>query len=99
MAKRRDITEKLSFDVNPCLVINGEEIEVNADAPTVLKVMGLFGSGEPGMKDILDIYNLIFSEASRKKIDLLRPSFKDLLTIVEEAVDLVTGEEDASGEQ
>ena len=34
MAKKVDITEKLSFEGNPCLIVKGEELEVNSDAPT-----------------------------------------------------------------
>ena len=37
MAKVLDITEKLSFEGNPRLKIKGRELEVNADAPTMLK--------------------------------------------------------------
>ena len=40
MARKVDITDKLTFDGNPFLVIKGKELEVNADAPTMLKVMG-----------------------------------------------------------
>ena len=40
-AKVLDITEKLSFEGNPRLKSKGRELEVNADAPTMLKVMGL----------------------------------------------------------
>ena len=39
MARKIDITDKLTFDGNPVLVIKGKELEVNADAPTMLKVM------------------------------------------------------------
>ena len=39
MGKVVDITDKLSFDGNPTLVVKGKKLEVNADAPTVLKVM------------------------------------------------------------
>ena len=42
MAKIIDITEKLDFDTNPKIAIKGKEIEVNADAETVLKIMGEF---------------------------------------------------------
>ena len=41
MAKIIDITDKLTFDGNPSLKIRGKVLEVNADAPTMLKVMGL----------------------------------------------------------
>ena len=99
MAKRRDITNKLSFDGNPCLVIKGKDIEVNADAPTVLKVMGIFASEDTNADDIVAIYDLIFQEKSKKKLEALKPSFNDLIVIVEEAVTLITEEETATGEQ
>lgn len=99
MAKRRDITNKLSFDGNPCLVIKGKDIEVNADAPTVLKVMGIFTSEDTNADDIVAIYDLIFTEKSKKKLEALKPSFNDLIVIVEEAVTLITEEETATGEQ
>lgn len=99
MAKRRDITEKLSFDENPCLTIKGKDIEVNADAPTVLKAMGIFTSEDTGTDDIATIYDLIFPEESKKKLEALKPSFNDLIIIIEEAIMLITGEEAATGEQ
>lgn len=99
MAKRRDITEKLSFDENPCLTIKGKDIEVNADAPTVLKAMGIFTSEDTGADDIVTIYDLIFPEKSKKKLEALKPSFNDLIIIIEEAIMLITGEEAATGEQ
>ena len=42
MAKVVDITEKLSFDENPVLKIKDIEVEVNADAKTMLGIMGEF---------------------------------------------------------
>lgn len=40
MAKCIDITEKLSFDKNPALIIKGRKFIVNADAGTMLEIMG-----------------------------------------------------------
>ncbi len=48
MGKVVDITDKLSFDGNPKLRIRGIEVEVNADAPTMLKVMSVMGNDNPG---------------------------------------------------
>lgn len=76
MAKRRDITEKLSFDENPCLTIKGKDIEVNADAPTVLKAMGIFTSEDTGADDITTIYDLIFPEESKKEIGSVKTVFQ-----------------------
>ncbi|MCB6610190.1 hypothetical protein V3C10_04325 [[Clostridium] symbiosum] len=99
MSKIVDITDKLSFDGNPKLVIKGKELEVNADAPTMLKVMGLMGGEDPGTKEILDTYELMFSEKSKKEIEKLKLNFTDLITVVQEAVALIIGEDEQPGEQ
>jgi hypothetical protein len=39
VAKKVDITEKLELAGNPYLVIAGHELEVNADAATMLTIM------------------------------------------------------------
>ena len=82
MSKIVDITDKLQFEENPKLVIKDKELEVNADAATVLKIM---------------MYELIFSEADRKKIDKMKLQFSDFQTLVFSAISLITGEEE-SGE-
>ena len=99
MAKVIDITEKLTFDENPLLKIKGKVLEVNADAPTMLKVMGLMGGGNPGPKEIVDMYEIMFPEKSRKEIEKMKLGFGDLITVVEAAVDLIIGEENSQGEQ
>ena len=99
MAKVIDITEKLTFDESPSLKIKGKVLEVNADAPTMLKVMGLMGGGNPGPKEIVDMYEIMFPEKSRKEIEKMKLGFGDLITVVEAAVDLIIGEENSQGEQ
>ena len=99
MAKKVDITEKLSFEENPCLIIRGKQIEVNADAPTMLKVMGLMSEEDPGTQEITDAYDLMFPEASKQTLDELKLSFRDVVTVVQSAIPLITGEEDTPGEQ
>ena len=96
MGKVVDITDKLSFDGNPKLRIRG--IEVNADAPTMLKVMGVMGNDNPGPKEVVEMYNLMFGEEERKKIEDLKPSFADFVTLVQTAVSLITGEVNGQGE-
>lgn len=99
MSKIVDITDKLSFDENPKLTIKGKELEVNADATTVLKIMGIVGDGEGvSVKDIFDVYEILFSEKARKVIDGFKLSIDDFKVLVSEAVNLVTGEDD-QGEQ
>lgn len=93
MVKKVDITEKLNFDENPKMVIKGVEIEVNADAETMLKIMGEF-SNKSELHASLGAFQLIFSDKEQKKIMKLKPSAKDLMTIIEEAMALVVGGED-----
>ncbi|SEU20156.1 hypothetical protein [Enterocloster lavalensis] len=97
--KKYDITDKLTFDGNPALVIKGKELEVNADAPTMLKVMNFFGSDGVEIEQINQAYELIFPEKSRKEIEKMKLSVKDWMTVVQEAVGLVVGESDGRGEQ
>lgn len=98
MAKIVDITDKLAFEDNPKLVVKGKELEVNADATTVLKIMGILGDNtDVSPRDIIQMYELIFSEADRKKIDKMKLQFADFQTIVYAAINLITGEEE-SGE-
>lgn len=90
--RKIDITEKLSFEENPELVIKGEEITVNSDAPTVLRVMGIMGEDNPGVKEILQAYNLIFPEDARKTIGEMKLSLADLITVIREAINLIVGD-------
>lgn len=97
MSKIVNITDKLEMDGNPFLIIKDEKIEVNADAATMLKLMGKYGemeASEATPKDILDLYDLMFPKESQEKIKKLKLSFKDLTVLVEEAQKLITGEED-----
>lgn len=98
MAKTVDITEKLSFDENPRLVIKGREIEVNADASIMLKLIGVYKDGGD-LEAVLDMFQLLFNEEGRKAIEDLKLSFKDLQTAIETATELVMGEDESGGEQ
>ena len=92
MGKVVDITEKLSFDGNPYLMIKDKKLEVNADAPTMLKVMGVLSVGEPGPKEIMEMIDLMIPEESQKTLEELHLSFNDLVLVVQEAVSLITGD-------
>ncbi len=93
MAKIVDITEKLSFDENPKIKIKNVTCEVNSDAPTMLKVMQIIGNGDNvSPNDVVKMYELIFPEKDREKIDKLKLQFTDFQTLVMSAMSLVTGE-------
>lgn len=99
MSKVVDITEKLSFDTNPKLVVKGKDLEVNADAVTILKIMGIVGEGNgTSMKDVAAMYELLFAEKARKEIEKFKLSIDDFRTVVSAAISLVIGEDD-QGEQ
>lgn len=95
MAKIVDITEKLAFDSNPKIKVRDKEFEVNTDAEVVLKVMGQFGeNGNLSPSSMVNIYNLIFSEADRDEINKLKLKFNDFTTIINAATNLIIGEEE-----
>ena len=99
MGKVVDITDKLSFDGNPTLVVKGKQLEVNADAPTVLKVMNFMQKENVNDMEVVSaMYQLIFPEKSRTEIDKLKPSISDWMIIIQEAMALVTGEANSQGE-
>ena len=98
MAKKINITDKLSFEENPVLVIGTLEVEVNAEAETVLKLMEVL-SGDMGMKEIHEAMNLIFKPEDIKEICKLKKGNKKLSTnslmgIVQAAMELIMGDEE-----
>lgn len=99
MGKVIDITEKLSFDSNPRIRIRDVELEVNADAKTVLSIMGKLGD-HPTNRNVLQCLELLFSAPEREKLDALNLSFPDYMNVVEQAMDLAsgTGGADSQGE-
>ena len=96
--KRLDITEKLSFDKKPVLVIKDKEIEVDNSAVTVLKIMALMGD-DPTPQDITEAYSLLFDAKGRKVIEGLKLDFNGLVTVIRSAISLITEQEEPAGEQ
>lgn len=93
-----DITEKLTFDGNPKLRIKDKELEVNSDAPTMLKVMSLM-ENNPGPNEIIRAYELMFTEKARKDVEELKLNFSSLIIVIQEAVTLIAGDMNGLGEQ
>ena len=98
MAKKIDITEKLELSGNPYIVIGEQELEVNTDAATMLKIMDVFG--ETDANQAMEIYKIIFPKESRDKIEEMKLCFQDLLKVITTAQALITGAdtEEAQGE-
>ena len=100
MGRIIDITSKLGFDENPKLKIEDEELELNADAESVLKVMGYLGAGDSTTpQDIEDAFQIVFTPESYKKLKEIKLNFQDYKMVFQIAVDVITGteEEDTEG--
>lgn len=103
MPKVVDITEKLEFNENPILKVGTIEAEVNADAETVLRLTGVFAD-KSGIAAVYDALNLIFKPEDVKTICNLKRGRKKLsanalMTIVQEAMNLIMGEDDPGEDQ
>lgn len=93
MAKVVDITDKLDFEGNPKIRIKKEEYEINADASTILKIMGILGKGtDVGPDEMLKMYELMFNEKERKRIEKLQLNFNDFRLLVESSISIIAGE-------
>lgn len=100
MGKVVDITEKLNFQENPVMQVGDLKVEVNADAETMIRLIGVF-SNKSELEAVGEAMNLIFKEEDVEKICSMerngkKLTGKSLVTIVQEAVELVMGED--SGE-
>lgn len=88
--RKVDITDKLSFEENPVIVVKGKEFEINADAETMLLIMGDFKNNTQ-TEAVLLAYDRLFSKKSREEIAKMKLPFKDLQTIIETAMQLANG--------
>lgn len=99
MSKVLDITDKLSFEDNPKIRIKDVELEIDASAENLLKVMA-YASDSPTVNDITKMCDLIFTKESKKDLDSLKLNFSDYSNVVMMAIGLASGnsEEENSGE-
>lgn len=96
MAKVVNITDKLEFETNPIMEIGTLEVEVHADAETMLRLMEVFAK-ESELEAVGKAMDLIFDPEDVKAICNLKRngkklSAKSLMVIVQEAMNLVMGE-------
>ena len=84
------LTDKLKFEENPQIEINGKKITVNADAATALKLFDLLET-EGEMKATLKAASLLFSEKDKKYIDSLKLNMSDYGLLLRTAMDLCVG--------
>lgn len=98
MEKRYDITDKLSFNENPVIVIKGKEAEVDASATAVLQIMNLAGNIGDDPSNVIKMIDLLFTDEGKRVINGLRLNFEDLQKVIEVAMALATGEDPDEGE-
>lgn len=99
MSKIIDITDKLNFEEKPIIRVKNVELQANNDAVSMLKVTALFSEEDITIQNILDVYNLIFDEENRKKIESLNLSMRDFQTLIMETSSILINDgEDNTGE-
>lgn len=97
MAKVIDITEKLNFEDKPLIKIRDLEIEVNDTAETVLKIMPLM-NGNITPEVLEKALSLVFNEKDLQALYATGIKFKELMTVLEAAIKIVTGNDGEQGE-
>ena len=95
MTKFIDITEQLNFESKPKIKIKNITIEVDDSAPTALKLMEVMSdiSGEPTVAQMKSLYEAIFNETDRTKIEKLSLNLRDWMAVVNGAITLIVGEQ------
>lgn len=87
MSKIIDITDKLNFEERPQIKIKDTVVNVNDDAISMLKVTAIFEDANDNnikTSSLLNIYELLFDDEARAKIDKLHLSIKDFTTLIKE---------------
>ena len=85
-----DITDKLELAEDPVLVIREKEIPVNTNATVMLKLMDIMGDGEFTIREMQEVYKIMFSEKARKTIGSLNLKANDWQKVVECAIELIS---------
>lgn len=103
MAKIIDITDKLEFCENPRLRIGTIEVEVQADAETVLRLFGVLSSGM-NAANINRALELLFTPEDLKRIcgasmHGKKLSSKAFMTIIHSAIELIMGDDEKGEEE
>lgn len=99
MSKIVDITEKLNFEERPKIIIKGTEIDINNDAVSVLKLTALLSDEGTSVKDAITLFEVLFDEENRKKVEDLHLNWDDFNTFLGACANIVIGDdEDTEGE-
>ncbi len=89
---RYNLTDKMNFNDDPEIEVNGKVFTVKSDAVTVLKVMTL--AKEKGeVEALVESFALLFSEKDQKAIEKMNLKMDDYITLMQVALALATGED------
>lgn len=96
MSKIIDITNKLNFEEKPKIKIKDCVVTVNNDAPTAIKVIAILSDNSGNYEEVLQLYELLFNEDERRKIDALKLDIKDFSIMIystaQSIIDIDVGE-------
>ena len=98
MARIVDITDKLNFEEPPALKIKGVEIPINDKAVDVLQITPIMAKKDTTAEEFNLLYETVFPEESREKLEALDLSMKDFARVVWEGAKLIADAEDDEGE-
>ena len=89
---RYNLTDKMNFNDDPEIEVNGKVFTVKSDAVTVLKVMTL--AKEKGeVEALVESFGLLFSDKDQKAIEKMNLKMDDYITLMQVALALATGED------
>lgn len=97
MSKNIDLTGKLGLEGKPTITVGKDTVTVDNSARTLLAVLNEVGD-DPGPKEMLAAFELLFSDKDRKAIDAMDLSFEDFALLMETALDLVLGGAEGEGQ-
>lgn len=91
MSKVYNLTDKMNFEDNPKIKVKNTELEIIADAKTVLKLIDISDEAEDNFQATMKGYEVIFSEADRKKIDKMKLNAHDFTLLINTALQIAMG--------
>lgn len=99
MSKVIDITNKLTFDENPKVKVKGVEIELNANAVDLFKVLAIVQSGDTSPEAISTLCEVLFpSKKEYEKVRELDLKSDDFTTFLFVCARIAFGNEDEDTE-
>lgn len=96
MSKIIDITDKLNFEEKPQFKIKNTVVSANNDAVTLLKIISIFEDGKGAITTggILKMFELLFDEKNKEKVNKLSLTLNDFSTFIITVAEEIIGKDD-----